>query len=120
MSDGGADEGLGLDEVLAALRHDLVTARGANDDAEGGYGLGVTEVEVELSVEVGRSVSGEGSVGAKWFVVSGSASGQVSRERTRAHRIRLTLRPVPPGAGGVGRSAAAETIGAPIAGGDER
>lgn len=148
--DGGPDEGLGLDEVLAALRHDLVAAREANDDAEGGYGLGVTEVEVELSVEVARSVSGEGSVGAKWFVVSGDASGQVSRDRTRAHRIRLTLRPVSSaeaggdgslavvpgeadrcgdeepgdsgegGGGGIGRSPAAETIGARIAGGDGR
>lgn len=121
------DPGLGLDEVLAALRHDLVAAR---DDAGGadGYGLGVAEVEVELSVEVSRSVRGEGSVGAKWFVLSGDASGEASRDRSRAHRIKLTLRPTADGGAGaagatgtgVGRSEAAETIGARIAGVDER
>jgi Trypsin-co-occurring domain 2 len=91
----GVDEGLGLDEVLLALRRDLVAARGRRGE---GYGLGVREVEIELAVEVRRSREAQGSVGAKWFVLSGDASGRGSRERTDTHRIRLTLGPVLPGA----------------------
>ena len=87
----GTDEGLGLDEVLLALRRDLVAARGRRDE---GYGLGVREVEIELAVEVRRRRDAKGSVGAKWFVLSGEVSGGGERERTDTHRIRLTLGPV--------------------------
>lgn len=90
-----ADEGLGLDEVLLALRRDLVAARGRRGE---GYGLGVREVEIELAVEVRRSREAQGSVGAKWFVLSGDVSGRGERERTDTHRIRLTLGPVLPAA----------------------
>lgn len=87
----GDDEGLGLDEVLLALRHDLVAARGRPGE---GYGLGVREVEIELAVEVRRRREAEGSVGAKWFVLSGDVSGRGERERSDSHRITLTLGPV--------------------------
>lgn len=104
------EPGLGLDEVLAALRTDLVAARGHAGDE---YGLGVREVEIELSVEVRRERSAEGSVGAKWFVLSGDAGGRVSREDTATHRIRLTLGPT---AGGPQGAAVADgMVGAPIA-----
>jgi hypothetical protein len=89
------EEGLGLDEVLLALRRDLVAARGRRSE---GYGLGVREVEIELAVEVRRRREAEGSVGAKWFVLSGDVSAAGERERTRTHRIRLTLGPVLPDA----------------------
>lgn len=88
-----ADEGLGLDEVLLALRRDLVAARGRRGE---GYGLGVREVEIELAVEVRRRREAGGSVGAKWFVLSGDVAGRGERERTDTHRIRLTLGPVLP------------------------
>ncbi|WP_133251886.1 trypco2 family protein [Actinomycetospora cinnamomea] len=91
----GEDEGLGLDEVLLALRRDLVAARGRRGE---GYGLGVREVEIELAVEVRRRREAQGSVGAKWFVLSGDVSGGGERERTDTHRIRLTLGPVLPSA----------------------
>jgi hypothetical protein len=87
----GTDEGLGLDEVLLALRRDLVAARGRRDE---GYGLRVREVEIELAVEVRRRRDAKGTVGAKWFVLSGNVSGSGERERTDTHRIRLTLGPV--------------------------
>ncbi|MEJ2863056.1 trypco2 family protein [Actinomycetospora flava] len=92
-SDEGLDDGLGLDEVLLALRHDLVAARGRPGES---YGLGVREVEIELAVEVRRRRAAEGSVGAKWFVLSGDVSGRGERERSDSHRIRLTLGPVSP------------------------
>lgn len=89
------DEGLGLDEVLLALRRDLVAARGRRGE---GYGLGVREVEIELAVEVRRRREGGGSFGAKWFVLSGDVSGRGEQEHTDTHRIRLTLGPVLPDA----------------------
>jgi hypothetical protein len=114
------DAGLGLDEVLLALRRDLVAARGRGD---GGYGLGVREVEIELAVEVRRSREAQGSVGAKWFVLSGDVSGRGERERTDTHRITLTLGPVLPvgeDAGeaddGAGGETAAGVVGPAIAG----
>lgn len=98
MSDHSDDEpGLGLDEVLAALRHDLTAARDASDDDA--YGLGVSQVEIELSVEIGRRRSAEGGLAVKWFVLSGDARARAERHRTDAHRIRLTLGPVPSGSG---------------------
>lgn len=113
---GAADEGpgLGLDQVLAALRRDLVAAR---DEAHGeGYGLAVSEVEVELSVEVSRSVEGKASGGVKWFVLSGDVSGGGSRDRSQAHRIKLTLRPQ-----GGGEPTGAQIAGVPDeSGGDPR
>lgn len=56
------------------------------------------EVEIELAVEVRRRRQAEGSVGAKWFVLSGDVSGSGERERSDTHRIRLTLGPVLPDA----------------------
>jgi len=97
-----ADEGLGLDEVLLALRRDLVAARGRRGE---GYGLGVREVEIELAVEVRRRREAEGSVGAKWFVLSGDVSGRGERERNDTHRIKLTLGPVLPDTGADPRGA---------------
>jgi len=120
--DGGetTDEGLGLDEVLLALRRDLVAARGRRDE---GYGLGVREVEIELAVEVRRRRDAKGTVGAKWFVLSGEVSGSGERERTDTHRIRLTLGPVLPDAdereGGdddAGNEASISVVGPAIAG----
>lgn len=114
------DEGLGLDEVLLALRRDLVAARGRRGE---GYGLGVREVEIELAVEVRRRREAEGSVGAKWFVLSGDVSGRGERERSDTHRIRLTLGPVlpdagadPPAADDDGVETAAGVVGPAIAG----
>lgn len=125
MSDTGegteADEGLGLDEVLLALRRDLVAARGRRGE---GYGLGVREVEIELAVEVRRRREAGGSVGAKWFVLSGDVSGRGERQRTDTHRIRLTLGPVlpdaevgrdEPGAEAPGAETAAGVVGPAIA-----
>jgi hypothetical protein len=89
------DDGLGLDEVLAALRHDLLAAQRAS--GEENTGLAVREVQIELSVEVTRHVDAKGEVGAKWFVLSGSASAGGSRDRTSTNRITLTLGPVTPG-----------------------
>ncbi|HWN28330.1 MAG TPA: trypco2 family protein [Actinomycetospora sp.] len=114
------DEGLGLDEVLLALRRDLVAARGRRGE---GYGLGVREVEIELAVEVRRRREAEGSVGAKWFVLSGDVSGRGERERSDTHRIKLTLGPVlpdagadPPAADDDGVETAAGVVGPAIAG----
>jgi hypothetical protein len=114
------EQGLGLDEVLLALRRDLVAARGRRGE---GYGLGVREVEIELAVEVRRRREAEGSVGAKWFVLSGDVSGRGERERSDTHRIRLTLGPVLPDAdereadgGDTGGETAAGVVGPAIAG----
>ena len=90
--DGQDDGGLGLDEVLKALRHDLLEAQ-RDGDAEN-TGLAVQKVQIELSVEVTRHVNASGEVGAKWFVLSGSASGEASRDRTSTNRITLTLGPL--------------------------
>ncbi|WP_433783932.1 trypco2 family protein [Actinomycetospora sp. CA-101289] len=116
----GEDEGLGLDEVLLALRRDLVAARGRHGE---GYGLGVREVEIELAVEVRRSREAQGSVGAKWFVLSGDVSGRGERERSDTHRIKLTLGPVASDTGtgphpddDTGGETAAGVVGPAIAG----
>lgn len=113
MSDEEQETGLGLDEVLAALRADLLAARG-HPGAE--YGLGVREVEIELSVEVRRERQAEGSVGAKWFVLSADAGARASREHTDTHRITLTLGPTgsPDGAAD-GGTVADGIVGPPIA-----
>jgi NTP-dependent ternary system trypsin peptidase co-occuring protein len=109
--DGQDDDGLGLDEVLAALRHDLLAAQRASGGENSG--LAVREVQIELSVEVTRHVDAKGEVGAKWFVLSGSASGGGSRDRTSTNRVTLTLGPVTPGPG-----EEAPTTGEPVAGSD--
>jgi hypothetical protein len=109
--DGRDDDGLGLDEVLAALRHDLLAAQRASDGEN--TGLAVREVQIELSVEVTRHVDAKGEVGAKWFVLSGSASGGASRDRTSSNRVTLTLGPVMPGPGEV-----PATTAEPVAGSD--
>jgi hypothetical protein len=111
--DGRDDDGLGLDEVLTALRHDLLAAQRASDG--GNTGLAVREVQIELSVEVSRHVDAKGEVGAKWFVLSGSASGGGSRDRTSSNRVTLTLGPVAPGSGS---GEEALTTGEPVAGSD--
>lgn len=108
--DGQDDDGLGLDEVLAALRHDLLTAQRAS--GEENAGLGVREVKIELSVEVTRRVNARGQASAKWFVLSGSVSGEGSRERKSTNRITLTLGPVQAKPDG------AATAGGPVAGSD--
>jgi hypothetical protein len=92
MADTGDDDGLGLDEVLAALRHDLLAAQ--RESGGENTGLGVREVKIELSVEVSRRVDAKGEASAKWFVLSGSVSGEGSRERTSTNRITLTLGPI--------------------------
>jgi hypothetical protein len=107
------ETGLGLDEVLAALRADLLAARGHPGEE---YGLGVREVEIELSVEVRRERQAEGSVGAKWFVLSADAGARASREHTDTHRITLTLGPTSsPGSGTEGATASEGVVGPPIA-----
>jgi hypothetical protein len=110
MADTGDDDGLGLDEVLAALRHDLLAAQRDSDGEN--TGLAVREVQIELSVEVTRHVDAKGEVGAKWFVLSGSASAGGSRDRTSTNRITLTLGPVGSAAGDV------PTTAGPVAGSD--
>ena len=110
MSDEGEEPGLGLDEVLAALRHDLLAAQ--RSSGEENAGLAVREVRIELSVEVSRHVDAKGEIGAKWFVLSGSASGGGSRDRTSTNTVTLTLGPITPSAG-------EETAaGGPVAGSD--
>ncbi|MDL5155288.1 trypco2 family protein [Actinomycetospora termitidis] len=88
------DPGLGLDTVLKALRHDLLAAQ---EDGGPTTGLAVQSVEIELSVEVSRRIGANGEVGAKWFVLTASASGEGSRERTSTNRITLTLGPLSSG-----------------------
>ncbi len=105
------DDGLGLDEVLAALRHDLLAAQRAS--GEENTGLAVREVQIELSVEVTRHVDAKGEVGAKWFVLSGSASAGGSRDRTSTNTITLTLGPVTPST-----DDSPTTTGGPVAGSD--
>jgi hypothetical protein len=111
MADTGDDDGLGLDEVLAALRHDLLAAQRDSDGEN--TGLAVREVEIELSVEVSRRVDARGEVSAKWFVLSGSASGEGSRERRSTNKITLTLGPV-----ATGKDDGPTTAGGPVAGSD--
>jgi hypothetical protein len=108
--DGQDDDGLGLDEVLAALRHDLLAAQRAS--GEENTGLAVREVQIELSVEVTRHVDAKGEVGAKWFVLSGSASAGGSRDRTSTNKITLTLGPV------TSSTDDSPTAGGPVAGSD--
>ncbi len=103
------EPGLGLDEVLAALRHDLLAAQ--RSSGEENTGLAVREVQIELSVEVSRHVDAQGEVGAKWFVLSGSASAGGSRDRTSTNRITLTLGPVT-------TEGSPTTTGGPVAGSD--
>lgn len=116
MADEG--DGLGLDEVLAALRHDLLAAQRASGGEN--TGLGVREVQIELEVEVTHHVDGEGRAGVKWFVLSGEASGRASRDRTSTNRITLTLGPVLSSGGAAGDGDAAEvpTTSEPVAGSD--
>lgn len=111
MADEEDEPGLGLDTVLKALRHDLLEAQRDGDGDN--TGLAVQSVQIELSVEVTRHRNASGEVGAKWFVLSGSASGEVSRDRTNTNRITLTLGPL-----SSGTDATPATTERPIAGAD--
>jgi Trypsin-co-occurring domain 2 len=49
-------------------------------------------IELEQQLEIGRE--GGGSAGIKWFVVSASGQGKVTRAAT--HTVKVTLQPLAP------------------------
>jgi hypothetical protein len=80
--------GVPLAAAIAALRTELMQSW---TDGQG-KSLRFKVAPVELIVEAAVTWSGKGSAGIKWWLLV--ASGEVSREKTVTHTIKLTLDPV--------------------------
>ncbi|MFF0428989.1 trypco2 family protein [Streptomyces sp. NPDC004520] len=91
-----AANGFGLDEVLGEVSRDLLAAQQRTSE-EGGVGLVIGSVEIELTVAVVQESKAAGRAGFKVQVLpwlsSVEAAGDASRARTqgRTHLIKLTL-----------------------------
>lgn len=88
---GGVEPTFGLDEMLHALRRDLVAANEALDDGVPILNVGGVEVEVAFSLE--RTSEKSGGVNFKIFGVGVEGGGKGATGRTYANRVKLTLTP---------------------------
>ncbi|MFE7337902.1 trypco2 family protein [Streptomyces griseus] len=98
--------GFGLADVLQEVSRDLVEAQQRTTE-EGGFGLTVGSVEIELAVAVTRETKAGGRAGLKLQVLpffgSGEASVEAAHARggSRTDRIKLVLYPSNQGAVGM-------------------
>ncbi|WP_221321557.1 trypco2 family protein [Actinoplanes sp. L3-i22] len=77
--------GLGLVEMLSALRSDLVAAMEAPD--ESGLRFPVDGVEVEVKVAVKKGV--DGKAGVNFWVVQLGTTGKLSKEEVHTVTVKL-------------------------------
>jgi len=85
---------IGLADAIRELRQELTRAIAEGEGESLRFKPG--PIELELQLEIGRE--GGGNVGIKWFVVSASGEGKVTRAST--HTVKLTLEPLAPKGGG--------------------
>ncbi|MFF4250253.1 trypco2 family protein [Streptomyces sp. NPDC001663] len=85
----GQVDGLGLAEMVAALRSELQVAQRSAEREE--LRFGIADVEVEATVQITRSAAGK--AGVQFWVVQ--AGGELARGNATTHRIKLSLT-VPP------------------------
>ena len=78
---------LGLADAIGQLRREIGVAMVAAQDEPLKFVLGPVELELEVALSAKGGVKGE----AKWVVVSFGAEAGV--ERTRSHKVKLTLTP---------------------------
>jgi hypothetical protein len=94
-SDGSnAEPTFGLDEMLQALRRDLVAAN--KTLADGTPILNVGEVEIEVAFTLERSTEKGGGVNFKVFGVGVEAGGKGATGRSYTNRVKITLTPPRP------------------------
>lgn len=85
---------IGLADAIRELRQELTRAIAEGEGESLRFKPG--PIELELQLEIGRE--GGGSAEIKWFVVSASGEGKVTRAST--HTVKLTLEPLPDEGGG--------------------
>ena len=78
---------LGLADAIGQLRREIVTAMQAARNEPLQFQLGPVELELQVQLAAKAGVKGE----AKWVVVSFGAD--AGAERTRTHKVKLTLKP---------------------------
>jgi hypothetical protein len=83
----------GLDDVLKALRADLLNAEASATDDN--FGLYVEEAEVELAFTLVQARGRKGGVNLRIFGVGAGGDLDSTRSDESVHRIRLILRPGP-------------------------
>lgn len=82
----GRTDGLGLADMVAALRAELEDAqRRARGEA---LRFGIADVEVEATVQITRNAAGR--AGVQFWVVQ--AGGELARGNATTHRIKLSLK----------------------------
>lgn len=86
---------IGLADAISQLRHEIDTAMQAGRDEKVQFQLGPVELELQVQLSAKAGVKGE----AKWVVVSFGAD--AGGERTRTHKIKLTLKPMVEGSSDV-------------------
>jgi hypothetical protein len=86
--------GIGLADAIRELRQELTRAIAEGEGESLRFKPGPIALELQLEIER----EGDVSTGIKWFVVSASAEGKMTRAST--HTIKLTLEPLAPKGGG--------------------
>jgi len=81
----GQANGLGLAEMVAALRSELEVAQRSAAREE--LRFGIAGVEVEAAIQITRSAAGK--AGVQFWVVQ--AGGELARASATTHRIKLSL-----------------------------
>lgn len=79
---------IGLADAIRELRQELTRAIAEGQDESLRFKPG--PIELELQLEIGREGGGKADI--KWFVVSASVEGKVTRALT--HTVKLTLEPL--------------------------
>jgi len=78
---------LGLSEAIGQLRREIGASMQAARNEPLQFQLGAVELELQVQLAAKAGVKGE----AKWVVVSFGAD--AGAERTRTHKVKLTLKP---------------------------
>ncbi len=91
----GSPGEIGLADAIGQLRREIGAAMASARDEPLKFLLGPVELELQVQLATKGGVKGE----AKWVVVSFGA--EASAERTRTHKVKLTLTPKVGGKGDI-------------------
>ena len=89
---------IGLAEAIENLRQELKEATEQGKDQE--LRLLVDGIELELEIEISKEGGSQGKVSFNLFGSGAEVGVAGQMGKTRAHRIKLSLRPKPPGGEG--------------------